>query len=246
MVNSQTEISDAGIICFHSFTYAIKTMKKSIFVSILLLPAVLCLFYSCSPASSDNGLSADIKNIVDDATLKTITDLGMPINKGSNPTSLVNFYKASPLTLKATNVLNDYALGHVFSDYKFHFYAQDNAKLTIKFDYVAGAESGTGLGAFISGEGNNFSVFVQVHSSSGGKPAEVIHIISGTITSTGISNFYFANFMLNNYGDTSGTWMANGHGRIFYDGDGVTPVVANLQAKSFDGYPSAGLAAPIK
>jgi hypothetical protein len=207
-------------------------MKKIKIATFIFFVGFSCLFTSCEEDSTAT-LSEDIKNIVPESTLTKITDLGMPVNKGTNPTNLVNFYKVSPLTLKATNIPSDYTVGYVFADYKFRLYDQDNTKLSIKFDYISGSETGTGLGGFISGEGNDFSVFVKVHSTSSGSPAEVIHIISGTITSDGIKNFYFSNFMLDDYGDPKNVWMANDQGRVFYDSDGLSPKVSSLQAISF-------------
>jgi len=211
--------------------------------SVLLLAfmAIFCLMaLSCTKdlLNSDNkngDLSQDIKNIVPDTTLQKITKLGMPINKGTNPPNLVNIYKVSPLILKNTNIPNDYAIGYKFSDYKFKLYEQDNSKLTIKFDYVSGSETGTGLGAYIAGNGNQFTVFIKVHSLNNNSPAEVLHIISGTITSAGITNFYFSNFMLEDYGDPQNLWMAEGQGRVFYDSDNSSPIVTSLQAISIHG-----------
>jgi hypothetical protein len=94
---------------------------------------------------------------------------------------------------------------------------------------VNGPESGTGLGGFISGDGNSFSVFVKVHAFSSNYPADVIHVLSGKISNGGISNLYFANFMLNNFGNTT-YWMGNGKGRVLYDSDNFSPIVISLQA----------------
>jgi hypothetical protein len=212
-------------------------MKKSLFLLLAFSAIMSLVMLSCTKdllnsEDENNDLSQDIKNIVPDTTLEKITDLGMPINKGTKPPDLENIYKVSPLTLKNTNIPNDYSIGSNFADYKFKLYDQDNSKLTIKFDYVSGGETGTGLGAFISGSGNDFTVFVKVHSLRGGYPAEVLHIISGTITSNGISNFYFSNYMLEDYGDPENYWMAEGQGRVFYDSDKSSPVVSSLQAIS--------------
>lgn len=212
-------------------------MKKLFTVSSAALVAFLLLFTSCkdlfkSDSTTTNELSTEIKNIVPDATLKKITDLGMPIFKGSAPTNLVNYFKASPFVLKASNRSSD-VIGNTYSDYVFYIHDQDNAKLSIKLDYKNGPESGTGLGGFTSGNGNDFSVFVKVRStnSSSGN-ADLIHIISGTMTSTGIKNLYFANFMLDNYGNSG--WIANGEGRICYDSDGNSPIVTSLSANTIN------------
>jgi hypothetical protein len=124
----------------------------------------------------------------------------------------------------------DYIIGSIFADYNFRLYDQDNINLTIKLDYVNGNETGTGLGGFTAGNGDNFSIFVKVRSTCFNSQADILQIISGTVSLEGIHNFCFANYMLNNYGNPLGLWMDNGEGRVFFDADTESPVVTSLQA----------------
>ncbi len=207
-------------------------MRTILIAPLIVIAAFSLLFSSCKKDEPLN-LSDDIKNIVPDSTLNKIIALGMPINKGKNPPVLTNIYKATPLTLKASNVPNDYANGHVFADYKFQLYDQDNSKLTIKFDYLQGLSRGTGVGGFLSGNGNDFSLFIIARDyDSSGDSAEIISIISGTISTEGINGLNEAVFMLDNHGNPHNTYIKNETGRIFYDSDAVSPVVSSLQGKS--------------
>ena len=174
--------------------------------------------------TSPKKLSDDIQNIVPDTILNKITSLGMKINKGLEPPDIENGYLASPFELSASNIPDDYSVGSNFSDYYFRLYDQDNEDLTIKLDYSNGGETGTGLGGFISGDGNKFSVFVEVNSEYNSYPAKLIHIISGTITDEGIDNLYFSNFMLDNFDNESGYWIENGEGRVLIDSDNLSPI----------------------
>ena len=156
-------------------------------------------------------------------------------NSGFNPPDFENIFFASPFALVNSNISYDY-VGKTFSDYSVQFYDQDNENLTVKVSYVNGPEEGNGLGAFISGSGNKFSVFVQVNSTYNGTNAVMLHIISGTLTSTGIQNLYFANFMLNNYGNPYGYWIEEGEGRVIKDTDGMSPIISSLKsAKNIEG-----------
>lgn len=215
-------------------------MKNTIKIMFITVIGFSAVFTSCKKdKEEDPQLSQEIKNIVPDSTLTKIIALGMPVNKGSNPPSLVNIFKMSPLTLTATNIANDFAEGHVFADYKFRFYEQDNKKLTIKIDDKSGTQIGTGSGGFISGEGNDFSVFMKIHSISADSTskADLLNIISGTITSDGIKNCYLSLFMLDDYGDPQGIYMENESGRVFNDSDGMSPIVGSLQEKSAAVFP---------
>lgn len=205
-------------------------MKKLLFTGCIAIAAISLFFASCKKDETPT-LSKDIQNIVPDSTLNKIIALGMPINKGTKPASLTNIYLATPFLLKASTVPSDYALGTKFADYRVKLYDQDNDKLTIKLDYKSGAESGKGIGGFISGNGNDFSLFVKVHTVNSGDSAEVLQIISGTITPEGIKGFHFANFMLDDYGDPHGRWIGNEQGRVIYDSDSISAVIPNLKFK---------------
>jgi|ERR1035437_2178313 hypothetical protein len=177
-------------------------------------------------------LSQNIQNMVPDSILTKIVRLGMVINKGNTPPGMVNSYKVSPYTLKCTTITGDYNIGSIFADYNFRLYDQDNINLTVKLGYVNGNEIGTGLGGYTAGSGDGFSIFVKVRATCFTSQADILQIISGTVSSDGIHNFCFANYMLNNYGNPLGLWMDNGQGRVFFDADAESPVVNSLQAKA--------------
>ena len=193
-------------------------------------------------------LSQDVKNIVPDNIITTMTNLGMPIYTGKTPPNLVNFYKLSPRTLKNSNVPNDYSAGTVFYDMNIHFYNQDNTALSLKMDFAemgSGGGTGSGKGAFISGSGNNFSVFMQVTYTASGQTADMVEIFSGTMTSTGIKDLYDGLFMVDDHGDPGNLWIANGQGRIFYDSDGMSPIIANLSSMIFGNTKGIMMTAPF-
>jgi len=203
-------------------------MKKTLFRLMMIL-SVLCLgLVSCSKdkdTDKEDELSKDIQNFVPDETLEQIIDMGMVINKGVDPPDMEGEYLASPYELIATTVANDYSLGTIFSDYYFRLYDQDNDDLTIKLDYYNGGEQGSGLGGFISGDGKEFSVFIEVESEYNGYEATLLHVISGTMNTDGsIEDFYFTNYMLDNNGNDGGVWIENDEGRVLIDSDGETPV----------------------
>lgn len=203
-------------------------MKRISFL--LLTGIVLAGLASCgsdddnSPA--DNGLSTDINNLVSESLLNEMKTLGMPINAGTTPPDLGGAFHASPLVLKATNIEDDYYQpGHVFSDYDVTFFEQNNETLTIKITYENGPEMGEGIGSFIAGAGNKFSVFTETIATANGDEARLIQITSGTMTDSGIQDLYYANFMLDNGENVSNYWINDGSGRISFDEDGVSEKV---------------------
>ena len=210
-------------------------MKKLV-VIFFLLPLFFtgCNLFDNKPEIQANGLTQDINTLVPQTTIDEMTTLGMPINSGNTPPTLGSgstgiIYKASPFVLKSSNRTGD-SPGNLYGDYYVKFYNQDNTKLALTLDYSNAGETGTGLGSFIVGTGNKFTVFAKVNSTSKGYSAVLVHVISGTLTTTGIQDLYFANFMVDNNGNLGGVWINNGEGRVLYDSDGNSPIVSSYSA----------------
>ncbi len=194
----------------------------------LLFTAFLCLsalmLQSCEDDSlvDKDKLTREITDLVPADILDEIVKLGMAINGGTNPPNMQGTYFSTPFVLKNSNISTD-NLGSRFPDYYVTLFDQINSELTIKYSYVNGPESGEGLGGFIVGEQNKFTVFVEVIASAYGEEVSMLHVISGKLLDDGIEDLYFANFMLDNYGNPNGYWIENGKGRIAYDQDGFSP-----------------------
>ena len=218
-------------------------MKKMIYLFWVF--AIALFMNSCdsgdlSSLVNEEGLTQEIVNLVPDTILNEMESMGMPIYGGENPPNIENSYIASPFVLKASNRESD-QIGHTYSDYYVKFYNQDNSKLSISMNYLNGPETGTGMGSYIVGDDNKFSVFVEVNAEADdGSKAKMVHVISGEWASDGIKNLYFANFMLDNYGNTTGYWIENGDGRVIYDSDGFSPVTDSFKSMIMPGEKSIG------
>ena len=177
---------------------------------------------SCKKKVNEDGLTREITDLVPQEILDEMIVLGMPINGGNKPPQLEGTFLASPFILKNSNVLSDYE-GMSFADYYATFYDQNNKDLSIKYSYINGPESGEGLGGYIVGDKNTFSIFAELTATAYGEEVSMVHVISGTIEDDGIKDLFFANFMLDNNDNPNGYWIANGQGRIIYDSDGFSP-----------------------
>ncbi len=193
----------------------------------VLITIVISMFsIGCEEENKDskveaNGLTKEINNLVSEEILGNMKSLGMNINTGDTPPSIKGSYFVSPFILRSSNRPSDNA-GKKFADYKVKFYNQDNENLEIAVDYINGPEKGNGIGAFIVGNSNKFTVFAEMTSHSKGATAKTVHVLSGEIVDNGIKNFYYANFMLDNKGNPGNVWIENGQGRVIYDSDGFS------------------------
>ncbi len=172
-------------------------------------------FFSClpeeAPEKEKKGDDDEVVAFVGVHPMGFMSDLGMTFNYGNIPPNIEGTFKFSPV-LEHSNISTD-EVGTRYQDMTFTFYDQDNSELFIQFEMLNGMTlKGMGEGAFITGSGNSFSVYLKVDSSRGTERAESIMVISGTMTSNGIANFRLALFMVDNYGNN---FMQNGGGRIF-------------------------------
>ena len=219
-------------------------MMKSVLKQILVVSMVIALT-ACGNGGSDsidveesakkvedNGLTKDINDLVPEDILEKIIALGMPIHKGAKPPKMEGIYEVSPDILIATNIPSD-SIGHRFDDLHIKFYNQNNKNLTIKIDYQQDkSESGHGIGSFIVGTDNQFTIFSKIDGVNWGKKSVSVQIYSGTITEEGIEDYYNALFMIDDKGDAKNILIENGQGRVFYDSDGMSKSINSIKFKS--------------
>ncbi len=190
-------------------------MKKLLYL--LLVAFGIFAFSSCQKQ-----VTPEIKQILPDNVMQSMIDMGMPINKGLNPPALNGTYHVSPFVLYASNISSDEE-GRSFADFDVTFYDFNSDDLSLKISYVNGPETGQGLGAYIMGSGNYFTVVAQMNLQyTNGDSAIVDMVFSGELASDGIKDFYYSNFMINNFGNPNGVWIEEGQGRVIYDQDGFS------------------------
>jgi hypothetical protein len=160
-----------------------------------------------------------VPDIITPEDLEAIEELGLEIYEGKTPPDVTGTYFISPLILVKSNFADGYKPGDRFSDKTLTFSEQKN-DLSIKVDYTQGGSQGTGLGSFISGKDNKFTVYVPIESTNGYGTCYMIQVYSGEIEPGGIRNCQFALIMKDKNGVPN--VINNGQGRLFKDGDGFS------------------------
>jgi len=186
--------------------------------------AVTTMFSGCKKDAPDSnlppvdkeGLTEDIRNIIPVEVLNGAKGLGFEWNGGNTPPSIEGNYYATPVILVNSTYKND-NIGDKFNDGTFIFSEQNNLELTVR-SYIEemGVDSDTGLGSFITGKDNKFSVFVVMNMYS----QKVYFFISGKIENGGIRDFYF--LLLNE----------DLQGRLFKDGDGLAERITSTKSSA--------------
>ncbi len=190
------------------------------------LPLLLLAFLvnSCCKDHSDiipgqNFIPADI--------LDQIVENGQVIYEGFNPPVLNGKYLMSVATLVSSNFSDQLSPGDTFVDaiIEFSKFNANSLTLEVAIEEV-GVLKGDGFGSFISGEGDNFTIYVRIDSKDTlGHEFLQADVYSGTMDDNGIIDLQRSVFMIDDKGDPNGGYIENGQGRLIIDGDGFSPKI---------------------
>lgn len=172
----------------------------------------------------------EIENVIPEDLVNKMSEK-ITIYRGTNPPMIEGCYFIDPfVTVYCEDEGNGgFEVGHVMNSYIIRFLNQDNLYQTLDYEGKSYnlASSEKGEGAFISGSGNNFTVFFSTIGTTKTNNGHTVSdktalIISGTKTSSGIKNLYYAFVMIEKSGDVDGELMNEGVYRVFKDEDGLS------------------------
>ena len=147
----------------------------------------------------------------------------MPIYNGVNPPNIEGAYLIKPYTTVFCEDGN-YAPGHVIDTYKIKFLNQnfgDNTIDMIDYDTQTNAYD-KGNGAFISGDGTNFTAFFSTEGYTKNIYNRTALVISGSKNGNDIQDLHYGFVMVEKGSDPDHKLMDVGVFRIFKDGDSVS------------------------
>ena len=197
-----------------------KTLKN---YGMMMLAMVMALsMVSCgSDDKDDNGGQKDTRiSSVVPTEYRNKLERYIEIYDGVNPPNVEGVYLSSPTVLVYTSD-NVFEPGKTFADKYYKFENQNSTNNTIDYQAKQSTAIQTGNGAFISGSGNNFTIFFNSTERDGEITTKMALIVSGTKTSEGIRNLKYAFVMLDKY-DPNNKKMDVGTYRVVKDGDGIS------------------------
>lgn len=147
----------------------------------------------------------------------------MPINNGIHPPKVDGTFKVNPFECVFCED-GTFSKGYNYGTDIVRFSNQNMTNNTLDYDhyFTNKDESGSGPGCFISGDGNYFTAYFIVEGSTHGVYTKSAHIISGTVTESGIKDFYRGLVMLDKGNDPNGYVMKVGYFRVWKDGDALS------------------------
>jgi hypothetical protein len=164
----------------------------------------------------------------------------MSIYRGVNPPTVNGAYALDPMTTVYCEDYGNggYATGDGVTPMDIRFYGQDSKTNTINYEGYEGNTYEQGLGAFISGSGNYFTIYFNVNGvySSSNISYTISYktalVISGEKTSSGIRNMKYAFIMVSKSSDPDEELMKEGIFRIFEDSDYISENITWSHSKA--------------
>lgn len=186
--------------------------------------ALICLALIFSACCRDHSDIIPGQDFIPDDILDNIIDNGQPIFEGLDPPVLDSCYLISPLVLVQSNFDDEVFPGHVFLDETVCFENFNEKSLQIDITNMQANTTGEGEGSFISGSGDDFTIYVKILlTDTDDHEVLTTTIYSGTVEDGGIRDMFVSIFVIDDNGDPNGIYIENGQGRLLKDDDGFSP-----------------------
>ena len=181
---------------------------------------------TCTAEINPWGEPGDIEAIIPPALVDSLEKY-MPIYRGKTPPNVEGIYLVRPNEAVYCQD-NGFVPGTLAASNIIHFYNQNEETLSLEYKSrnFRNTSSAHGTGSFISGSGNNFTIYFDTEGEMYGIYAKTADVYSGTIDEKGIVNLHHGFVMVEKGDDPEHHIMSEGVFRLFRDGDGLaTPVL---------------------
>ncbi|MDR0517521.1 MAG: hypothetical protein LBH25_10810 [Fibromonadaceae bacterium] len=182
-----------------------------------------------SPSGSQNCTEKVPASIIPEGVRSQFESL-IPIYSGNMPPDISGQYKADKLTLVGSSLSNDNIGSNCVDVYcikrweplDLAFIKEPNGKFSYQ-EQQANSQSGSGAKVDIAivGCGDNFTAYFISTGTSNGVSIKQSKVVSGTLTSTGISNYHNAFIILDKGPDPNNIVVPVNTYRVHKDGDGL-------------------------
>ncbi len=187
-----------------------------------------------TPTNSQDEVKEAIKNVPNPVNeflgnndVKEYEKVGMKIYTGNNPPNIEGLYKSDSLVIfYDTPFKNSAPVGTEVSSYN-HEFSDQKSDGTIKLlrKSTQGEDVGAGMGGFISGDNNCFSIFVDVKDRGDQCITSEATIYSACKTEEGLNNLQAGFIVKGNEGPGCNNTVPVGHLRIISEDDGLTELI---------------------
>lgn len=161
-----------------------------------------------------HGVPDEVNGFLSIDFIEMLEHKGLEINRGLEPPNVEGIYYVDSWA--------NYETGTKYLNYTYRFDKQSK-DLTIEVESASDQSNAIASAAFISGEGNNFSIYSEGNHTIDDMGREIYiktaDIYSGTITSDGIINFKSGFIIIEKENDINNNFLAVGDLRIIHETD---------------------------
>ena len=169
-------------------------MKRMTRVIGIFACAGLLLQMGCGDAGDNNGsgdpsLADGAVDFIGEDNLALFEEQGFVVHRGANPPAIEGTYEMAHSVVTFDE--SGQHTGRGLYTYEWTFSDQNNDEVVVSYWSEANDEA-SGIGGFISGEGDCFTVISQLEGEDAGCIFERVHMFSGCVAQGGIDDFQTA------------------------------------------------------
>ncbi|MDP3973757.1 MAG: hypothetical protein Q8P92_02905 [Candidatus Daviesbacteria bacterium] len=178
-------------------------------------------------AESIKDVPNPVNEFLNNNDIKEYEEVGMKIYTGNNPPNIEGLYKSDSLVIFYDKPFEDAAPpGVEVTNYNHQFYDQESdGTIKLSRKSVEGDDEGVGMGGFISGDNNCFSIFVNVEDQFDQCNINEATIYSACKTEEGLEQLQVGFITKEKIGPGCGETVPVGHLRIIVEDDGLTELI---------------------
>lgn len=163
-------------------------------VGIAVLVGLLAFNFS-KPKDVITGVPSEVNKFLQPKDISFLKDQNFTVYTGNTPPNIEGTYILD--SLRSTFNSIEQETGKIVS-YRIQIYDQKNDTVALKFLSLESKDTSGGVGGFISGEGNCFTIFVDEKGiSDNGCKYNTSSVISGCMAEKGIQNYEESSIMKN-------------------------------------------------
>jgi len=195
-------------------------MKTNLLKIAFFIATLMTIFSSCK---KDDKVG-EVPDSVIPAEIRSQLDSLMPIYSGTTPPDISGEFLVTPAILVGSSLETDASmvgisgywadlyLAFIKSNGKYAYYEQNAS--------ASGSGDDVTVTVTVVGKNKNFTAYFIDNTTDPNSTAKMSTVISGTMTSNGISDFYYAFIMLEKNDPTNELVPVDTY-RVFKDGDGL-------------------------
>jgi len=171
------------------------------------------------PEQESSGTEGKVPSSIIPDAIRGTFETSMPIYSGTSPPDISGQYRANSLKLTGSSISGDKL--SAIADLYLAFVKKSNGKLSYREKQADGESGSDDVVVEVVGSNNNFTAYFEADGVSAGIRTKMSTVISGTFTSSGISNFSYGFVMLEKGYDPNNDLVPVNTYRTFKDGDGL-------------------------